>query len=60
VLGLTLVLPTGETVKTGGRLAYFDTLKQAGVAISNLLAAGVIPATLEFLDRRCMDAVEES
>lgn len=100
VLGLTLVLPTGEIVKTGGRLwkdvagydltrlitgsegtlgviteitvalqpvpratrtglAYFETLEQAGMAVSSLLAAGVVPATLEFLDRRCMDAVED-
>jgi glycolate oxidase len=100
VLGLTVVLPTGEIVKTGGRLwkdvagydltrlitgsegtlgvitevtvalqsaprtartglAYFDTLEQAGKAVSGILAAGVVPATLEFLDRRCLDAVED-
>jgi glycolate oxidase len=100
VLGLTVVLATGEILNTGGRLwkdvagydltrlltgsegtlgviteitvalrpapptartglAYFDTLKQAGAAVAGILAAGVIPATLEFLDRRCIDAVEE-
>jgi len=100
VLGLTVVLPTGEIVRTGGRLwkdvagydltrlitgsegtlgvitevtvallpdpsasrtglAYFDSLTQAGHAVSGILAAGVIPSTLEFLDRRCMDAVEQ-
>ena len=100
VLGLTVVLPTGEIVRTGGRLwkdvagydltrlitgsegtlgvitevtvallpdpsisrtglAYFDSLAQAGRAVSGILAAGVIPSTLEFLDRSCMDAVEQ-
>lgn len=99
VLGLTLVLATGEIVKTGGRLwkdvagydltrlitgsegtlgvitevtvalqpapqttrtglAYFGSLEQAGAAVSRILASGVIPATLEFLDRPCIDAVE--
>ncbi len=100
VLGLTVVLPAGEIVRTGGRLwkdvagydltrlitgsegtlgvitevtvallpdppasrtglAYFDSLTQAGHAVSDILAAGVIPSTLEFLDRSCMDAVEQ-
>ena len=100
VLGLTVALPTGEIIRTGGRLwkdvagydltrlitgsegtlgvitevtvallpdpstsrtglAYFDTLTQAGRAVAGILAAGVIPATLEFLDRKCMDAVEQ-
>jgi glycolate oxidase len=100
VLGLTVVLPTGEIIRTGGRLwkdvagydvtrlitgsegtlgvitevtvallpdpavgrtglAYFDSLAQAGRAVAGILAAGVIPSTLEFLDRRCMDAVEQ-
>ena len=100
VLGLTVVLPTGEIIRTGGRLwkdvagydltrlitgsegtlgvinevtvallpdpstsrtglAYFDSLSQAGRAVAGILAAGVIPSTLEFLDRSCMDAVEQ-
>ena len=100
VLGLTVALPTGEIIRTGGRLwkdvagydltrlltgsegtlgvitevtvallpkpaisrtglAYFGSLAQAGRAVSDILAAGVIPSTLEFLDRSCMDAVEQ-
>jgi glycolate oxidase len=100
VLGLTVALPTGEVIRTGGRLwkdvagydltrlitgsegtlgvitevtaallpkpsvsrtglAYFGSLAQAGQAVSAILGAGVIPSTLEFLDRRCMDAVEQ-
>src|SRR5271166_4230447 len=100
VLGLTVALPTGEIIRTGGRLwkdvagydltrlitgsegtlgvitevtvallpdpstsrtglAYFGSLAEAGRAVSAILAAGVIPSTLEFLDRSCMDAVEQ-
>ncbi len=100
VLGLEAVLPTGEVVRTGGRLwkdvagydltrlltgsegtlavitevtfallpmpatartgvAYFPSLSEAGRAVTSILRAGVVPATLEFLDRTCIGAVED-
>ncbi|MCF4138974.1 FAD-binding protein [Streptomyces sp. Tue 6430] len=100
VLGLEAVLPTGEVIRTGGRLwkdvagydltrlltgsegtlavitevtvallpapaetgtgvAYFDTLADASRAVAAVIASGIVPATLEFLDRKCIDAVEE-
>ncbi|MFF0023052.1 FAD-binding oxidoreductase [Streptomyces sp. NPDC005496] len=100
VLGLEAVLPTGEVIRTGGRLnkdvagydltrlltgsegtlaviteatvalrpapettgtgvAYFPTLADAGRAVAAIIAGGLLPATLEFLDRTCVNAVED-
>jgi glycolate oxidase len=99
VLGVEAVLPTGEIIRSGGRLvkdvagydlrrllcgsegtlavmteltlrlmpapegsgtgmAYFDDLADAARAVSRVLSSGVLPVTLEFLDRICIDAVE--
>ena len=100
VLGTTVVLPTGEIMKTGGRLwkdvagydltrlltgsegtlgvlteltvallpmpatsntgvAYFSTLADAGRAVDAIIGHGIVPATLEFLDAKCIGAVEQ-
>ncbi|MFF4981235.1 FAD-binding oxidoreductase [Streptomyces sp. NPDC001046] len=100
VLGLEAVLPTGEVIRTGGRLskdvagydltrlltgsegtlaviteatvalrpapaetgtgvAYFPTLADAGRAVASIIAGGLLPATLEFLDNACIRAVED-
>lgn len=100
VLGLEAVLPTGEIIRTGGRLwkdvagydltrlltgsegtlavitevtvallpapaetgtgvAYFASLAEASRAVAAVIGSGIVPATLEFLDRKCIAAVEE-
>lgn len=100
VLGLQVVLPTGEIIRTGGRLwkdvagydltrlltgsegtlgvitevtaavlpaprasgtgiAYFPDLESASRAVSAVLSHGVVPATLEFLDAKCVAAVDD-
>lgn len=100
VLGVEAVLPTGEVMRCGGRLAkdvagydltrlicgsegtlaviteitlalmplppatgtglaYFSTLADASRAVAATTAAGLVPATLEFLDQTCIEAVEE-
>jgi glycolate oxidase len=99
VLGLEAVLPTGEVIRTGGRLAkdvagydltrlltgsegtlaviteitvalrpapagsgtgvaYFASLADACRAVAAIITGGTLPATLEFLDRKCITAVE--
>lgn len=99
VLGLTVVLPNGEVLNCGGKLAkdvagydlkallvgsegtlgiiteiilklipkpptqktaiaHFDSLDAAAQTVSEIIAAKIIPATLEFLDNGTIQAVE--
>src|SRR4051794_27770068 len=51
---LTLrLVPAPEGTGTG--MAYFDDLADAARAVSRVLSGGVLPVTLEFLDRVCID-----
>jgi len=99
VLGLEVVLPTGDVLHTGGRtvknvsgydltrlivgsegtlgvitkatlrlvprpeahrtlLAVFDQLDDAGRAVEAIVAAGVVPCSLELMDQACLQVVE--
>lgn len=101
VLGLEVVLPTGEIMWTGGKnakdvagynlrqlfvgsegtlgvftkilvrllprpkarktmLAVYDKMSQAAATVSAIIAARIIPATLEFLDQVTLRCVEEA
>jgi glycolate oxidase len=101
LLGLEIVLPSGEVMNTGtitakdvtgydltrlicgseGTLALvtritvrllpkpktkrtlqviYDSIEAAGDTVSNIIAAGIIPATLELMDRMIIKALEES
>ena len=100
VLGLEVVLPTGEIINTGGMtiknvagydmtrlftgsegtlgvvtkvilkliplpeakrtmLAVFNQIEQAGETVSQIIAHGIIPATLELMDNIYIRSVEE-
>jgi glycolate dehydrogenase FAD-linked subunit len=50
------LVPAPEETGTG--MAYFGDLGDAARAVSRVLASGVLPVTLEFLDSVCIDAVE--
>jgi glycolate oxidase len=51
------LLPMPATTNTG--VAYFGTLAEAGRAVDAIIGDGIVPATLEFLDAKCIGAVEE-
>lgn len=47
-----------ESVRT--MLAGFSTVRAASEAVSSIIAAGIVPAALEMMDRACVAAVEAS
>jgi len=40
-------------------VGYFDTLRDAGQAVSNIAASEVVPSALELMDKYCLLAVDE-
>jgi len=52
------ILPLPEGVKT--LLAVFDSLIDAADAVSGIIARGILPATLEMMDRTTIEVVEDS
>ncbi|MDI7260979.1 MAG: FAD-linked oxidase C-terminal domain-containing protein [Thermodesulfobacteriota bacterium] len=52
------IMPKPEAVKT--LLAIYNTLEDAGRTVSAIIADGIVPATLEMLDKLTIKAVEES
>ncbi len=50
------VIPQPETVKT--LLAAFPSTDAAGEAVAGIIAAGVVPAAIEMMDRATIEAVE--
>jgi glycolate oxidase subunit GlcD len=47
-----------ESVRT--MLADFSTVREASEAVSAIIAAGIVPAALEMMDRACVAALEAS
>ena len=52
------IMRSPETVKTF--LAIYDSVEDAGQTVSDIIAEGIIPATLEMMDKLVMEAVEKS
>jgi len=52
------IMAKPEAVKT--MLAIYNSLEDAGKTVSAIIADGIVPATLEMLDRLTIKAVEES
>ena len=100
VKGLQIILPNGELLKTGGKLAkdvagydltslyvgsegtlgviteitlslipspetkrtllaFYDSLEDAAETVSSIIAAKIVPATLEFMDKGTIETVED-
>ena len=50
------VLPKPPVTRT--LLAAFDSVPAAGQCVADIIASGIVPAAMEFMDRRCVAAVE--
>jgi glycolate oxidase len=50
------VVPVPEATRT--LIAYFDAVGQAGHAVSDVVAAGIVPAAMELMDQLTLRAVE--
>jgi glycolate oxidase len=53
---LVRLMPMPESTRT--LLAIFDSIDQATATVSNVIAAGLVPAALEMLDQETIKAVE--
>ena len=53
----TVLSPRPKSSQYG--VAYFNNLADASVAVDTIVATGILPATLEFLDNTCIKAVED-
>jgi glycolate oxidase len=50
------ILPRPPVTRT--LLASFKSVPAAGQCVADIIAAGIVPAAMEFMDRRCIAAVE--
>lgn len=51
------ILPLPETMKT--MLAIFNNMNQAAQAVTDIISRGIIPATLEMMDKPIIETVEK-
>lgn len=50
------LLPKPPATRT--LLAAFNSVPEAGQCVADVIAAGIVPAAMEFMDKRCIEAVE--
>jgi len=50
------LLPKPPATRT--LLAAFNSVPEAGQCVADIIAAGIVPAAMEFMDKRCVSAVE--
>jgi glycolate oxidase len=50
------ILPKPPVTRT--MMAAFASIPAAGQCVADVIAAGIVPAAMEFMDRRCIEAVE--
>jgi len=51
------VVPSPETVKT--LVAFFDSTRHAGEAVSQIVQAGIVPGAIEMMDEKAIEASEQ-
>lgn len=51
------ILPRAEVTRT--LLLAFDNVRAAGETVAAIIGGGIVPAALEFIDRPCIEAVED-
>jgi glycolate oxidase len=56
VEAIVRILPKPPMTRT--LLAAFHSVPDTGQCVANIIAAGIVPAAMEFMDRRCIEAVE--
>lgn len=52
------VVPVPEAVRT--LVAFFDATRQAGEAVSDIVQGGVVPAAIEMMDAKAIEAAEQA
>jgi glycolate oxidase len=52
------IVPSPETVRT--LVAFFDSTRQAGEAVSDIVQGGVVPGAIEMMDAKAIEAAEQA
>ncbi|MEX2283380.1 MAG: FAD-linked oxidase C-terminal domain-containing protein [Gemmatimonadota bacterium] len=52
------VVPVPEAIKT--LVAFFDSTRQAGEAVSDIVQGGVVPGAIEMMDAKAIEAAEQA